>query len=55
MPALDVIGHTVNLTATMGATTFGLTPRAFRRLTPARRTLFQRVSPRLLELAEPAR
>ena len=51
---LDVIGHTVNTTATMGAKSFGLSAQAFRKLTPERRRLFHRFSPPVLYLAEAA-
>ena len=53
--ALDVIGDTVNITATLGAKTFGLTAQAFRCLTPEHRKLFHRFTPPVLYLAEPAR
>ena len=52
--ALDVIGHTVNITATMGAKSFGLSAQAFRRLSPERRRLFHRFTPPALYLAEAA-
>jgi len=52
---LDVIGDTVNITATLGAKAFGLTAQAFRCLTPEHRRMFHRFTPPILYLAEPAR
>jgi len=49
---LDVIGDTVNITATLGSKTFALTPQAFRRLTPEHRRVFHRFTPPALYLAD---
>jgi class 3 adenylate cyclase len=47
---LDIIGETVNIAASLGSRSFGLSQQAFRRLTPEHRQLFQRFTPPVLYL-----
>jgi class 3 adenylate cyclase len=47
---LDLIGETVNIAATLGARSFGLSQQAFRCLTPEHRKLFHRFTPPVLYL-----
>ncbi|HLQ34376.1 MAG TPA: hypothetical protein VK457_16955 [Chloroflexota bacterium] len=47
---LDIIGETVNVTATLGSRDFALSQQAFRCLTPEHRRLFRRFTPPILYL-----
>ncbi|MBV8083184.1 MAG: hypothetical protein JO247_00065 [Chloroflexi bacterium] len=47
---LDVIGQTVNVTATLGSKDFALSQQAFRCLTPEHRRLFHKFTPPVLYL-----
>ena len=48
--ALDVIGETVAIAATLGSRSFGLSQQAFRQLTPEHRQRFHRFTPPVLYL-----
>ena len=48
--ALDVIGETVAIAATLGSRSFGLSQQAFRCLTPEHRKLFHKFTPPVMYL-----
>jgi class 3 adenylate cyclase len=47
---LDLIGETVNIAATLGSRSFGLSQQAFRCLTPEHRKLFHKFTPPVMYL-----